>query len=109
MSNVWQTRCLVLVEQLGVLANRLRSKQPIASTSLEEHTARLLVGVLMLLRQHRVNKRGQCHYCRLDSHDMAIVAETATVHRVSRVGFHVSQPLAIVWMQLIGDYPSRRE
>jgi hypothetical protein len=24
---------------------------------------RLLAGVVMLLRQHRVNKRGQCNYC----------------------------------------------
>ena len=63
MSNVWQTRRRVLLEQLEALADRLGRKEPIALEALEEETVRLLTGVMMLLRQHHVNKRGQCQYC----------------------------------------------
>lgn len=63
MSNVWETRQLLMLERLDELADRLRSKQPIAPAALEEQTVRLLAGVVMLLRQHKVNKRGQCRFC----------------------------------------------
>jgi hypothetical protein len=63
VSNVWPIRRRVLLEQLEALADRLGRKEPIALEALEEETARLLAGVIMLLRQHHVNKRGQCKYC----------------------------------------------
>lgn len=63
MSNVWQTRYLLLLEQLEALADQLSGEEPITQPVLEDHTARLLTGVIMLLRQHHINKRGQCNYC----------------------------------------------
>jgi hypothetical protein len=63
VSNVWQTRYRLLLEQLEALADQLRNEEAIAPPVLEERTIRLLAGALMLLRQHRVNKRGQCQYC----------------------------------------------
>jgi hypothetical protein len=50
-------------ERLEELADRLKSKQPIAPAALEEQAVRLLAGVLMLLRQHETNKHGQCRFC----------------------------------------------
>ena len=47
MNNVWQTRCRMLSEQLEALAHRLGNKQPISPTVLDEHTVRLLIGVIM--------------------------------------------------------------
>jgi hypothetical protein len=39
---------------------RLSSVEPLEPAELTEQAVRLLTGVVMLLRQHRVNKRGQC-------------------------------------------------
>ncbi len=63
MSSVWETRYRLLLEQLEELANQLRSKGPVDPPALEEQTMRLLIGVITLLRQHPVDKRGQCKYC----------------------------------------------
>lgn len=61
MSTVWETRYRVLWQQLEQLANRLRGAQP--SAALAEHTVRLLTFAVILLGQHRVNKRGRCQFC----------------------------------------------
>jgi hypothetical protein len=53
----------MLLERLEVLADRLRRKEQVAPVALEEETIRLLAGMVALLRQHRINKRGQCKYC----------------------------------------------
>jgi len=64
VSNVWQTRRRVLLEQLEELAGKLRSEEPIPPAVLKEQTTRLLAGMLMLIRRHDVNERGQCRVCR---------------------------------------------
>jgi hypothetical protein len=63
VSNVWETRNRLLWEHLEQLTERLRGKEPIEPAEIREQTVRLLAGVVMLLRQHHVNKRGQCKYC----------------------------------------------
>jgi hypothetical protein len=63
VSNVWETRYRLLSERLEQLADRLTTEQPIATADLEEQTVRLLAAVVMLLRQHKLNKRGQCRFC----------------------------------------------
>lgn len=63
MSNVWDTRHRLLLEQFERLANQLRDDEATEPTALEEQTLRLLAAVITLLRQHQVNKRGQCDYC----------------------------------------------
>ena len=63
MSNVWETRYRLLLERFEELADRLTTEQPIATADLEEQTVRLLAAVVMLLRQHKLNKRGQCRFC----------------------------------------------
>src|SRR5262249_16279372 len=59
--NVWQTRYRLLLEGLEELTALLRSQDPIAAATLEEQTVRLLTGAVMVLGQHRVNKRGRCN------------------------------------------------
>lgn len=63
MSDVWETRNRLILEYLEKLARQLRNKESVASAQLEEQKVRLLATLLMLIRQHRVNKRGQYRYC----------------------------------------------
>jgi hypothetical protein len=63
MSNVWGTRYRLLLEELEELAKKVSDGKPIAPELLEELVMRLLTSVVMLLRQHAVNKRGQCKFC----------------------------------------------
>ncbi|MGH4008016.1 MAG: hypothetical protein ACRDTH_07630 [Pseudonocardiaceae bacterium] len=53
----------MFLEELEKLAERLISDAPKSPASLEERTVRLLAITVTLLRQHRVNKRGQCQCC----------------------------------------------
>jgi hypothetical protein len=53
----------LLVAWFKQLADQLGNKENIPSEVLEEQMFRLTVGVVMLLRRHQVNKRGQCKYC----------------------------------------------
>jgi hypothetical protein len=63
VSNVWETRNRLLWEQLEQMMNRLNSAVPPEPAELKELAVRLLAGVVILLRQHHTNKRGQCSYC----------------------------------------------
>lgn len=63
MANVWETRNRLLLEQLEQLAERLSDEESIESIEVDEQILRLLVGVIILLRQHCVNKRNQCKHC----------------------------------------------
>lgn len=63
MSNVWETRHRLFLEELQKLAEWLCDDEPRAPAVLEEQTARLLAMANTLLRQHQVNKRGQCQFC----------------------------------------------
>jgi hypothetical protein len=63
VSNVWETRHRLVLEYLEKVVDQLRSNEQVAPAELEEQLLRLLTGVVILLRQHRINKRGQCEYC----------------------------------------------
>jgi hypothetical protein len=63
VSSVWETRYHLLIETLENTVERLRDEKAHTPAEPTEQTVRVVVGVLMLLRQHRVNKRGQCRYC----------------------------------------------
>lgn len=63
MSTVWQTRNRLLVKQLEHLMEMLSGEESIEPAEIGEQTVRLLAGVVMLLRQHRADKRGRCGYC----------------------------------------------
>jgi hypothetical protein len=63
VSNVWETRNRLLWEQLEQMNKKLSSAEPAEPAELKELAVRLLASVVMLLRQHNTNKRGQCSYC----------------------------------------------
>lgn len=102
VSNVWQARRRLMLERLEELSEQLRSGQPIAPAALEEQAVRLLTGVLMLLRQHELNKRGQCRFCAASRWwQFRHRRPQCTVYRT--LGFALSQRLDIVWQQLLED------
>lgn len=103
MSNVWETRNRLLLEQLERLVGKLRSTEPIPAAALEEQTVRLLAAVVMILRKHRINKRGQCRYCRWQvmTWRWGHGRPRCTVYR--SLDFAMSQGLEQVWWQLLED------
>jgi hypothetical protein len=104
VNNVWQTRCHVILEQLEALAHQLRKEQQIPPTALEEQTVRLVVGVIMVLRQHRVNKLGQCKYCAWTSRTWSFWHRRPQCTVYLSLDFTMSQPLDLVWGQLLADH-----
>lgn len=103
MSNVWETRNRLLLEYLEKLADQLSGGEPIAPAALEEQTVRLLAGVVMSLRQHRVNKRGQCRYCswQITTWRFWRRRPPCTVYR--SLSFAMGQGIDEVWWQLFGS------
>jgi hypothetical protein len=89
------------LERLEALGYQLRQNQSGVLTAREEHTARLLVGVVMLLRKHRLNKYGQCRYCAWTSRTWILrhIRPQCTVYL--SLDFAMSQPLDLVWGQLV--------
>lgn len=63
MSNVWATRYRLLCEHCEELAKKLSGEQPMTPEVLEDLVVLLLTPALTLLRQHTMNKRGQCKFC----------------------------------------------
>jgi hypothetical protein len=64
VSTVWETRYRLLMETLENIVAGLGDTAPgTSSPESNNQTVRVIVGVLTLLKQHRVNKRGQCRYC----------------------------------------------
>jgi hypothetical protein len=107
VNNVWETRCRVLLERLEALAHKYRQEEPTAPTILEEHTVRLLVGVIMLLRQHRVNKWGQCRHCAWMRRTWRLWYRRPQCTVYLGLDFAMSQPLDLVWGQLLADQKPR--
>lgn len=102
VNNVWETRYRLIMERLEELAERLSSGEPIALSTLEEQTARLLTGVVMSLRQHNVNKRGQCRFCTAPHLTWRFWRRPpCTVYR--NLNFAMNQGLGEVWWQLFDN------
>jgi hypothetical protein len=105
VSTVWETHRRVLWERLDAFAKQLRHDDAPAPPKLEELTVRLLTGVLMLLRQHRINKRGQCRYCGWTRLTWRLWRRRpqCTVYR--SLDFVMGQPLDLVRQHLVTDAP----
>lgn len=107
MSNVWQTRHRLMLERLEELADQLRSMDPIAPAILEGQTVRLLAGAVMLLRQHELNRRGQCRYCRWTRRTWRLWHRRpqCTVYRA--LNFALGQRIDTLWWQLLEDHKTQ--
>lgn len=100
MSNIWETRSRLFLEELEKLAEWLISDAPKAPATLEEQTVRLLTVAVVLLRQHQVNKRGQCQYCGWTRWQWRFWRRPrrCTVHQA--LDFSVGQSLDVVWWRV---------
>lgn len=105
MSTVWGTKYRLLLEELEQLANWLSADKPREPRVVEIQTVRLLMGMVLLLRQHQVNKRGQCRFCRWPQGgwpqggwSLWRRRPRCTVYRA--LDFAMGQPLDVVWWQL---------
>jgi len=107
VSNVWETRDRLLLEQLEQLTKRLNDEEPIELTELTEQAVRLLAGAVMLLRQHYTNKRGQCQYCGWTRRARRFWHRRprCTVYRDFGLAFH--QRMDMVWRQLLENHKTR--
>jgi hypothetical protein len=103
VSDVWKTQNRLILEYLEKLAHQLRNEEPVAPAQREEQTVRLLAALFMLLRQHRVNKRGQCRYCswRIKTWRFGRRRPQCTVYR--DLNFALHQRLDVVWWRLLED------
>lgn len=103
MSNVWQTRHRLFAERLHDLAEWLGDGGPRDPAVLDEELARLLAVALALLRQHQVNKRGQCQFCNWTrwSRRFWCRRRRCTVHQAMDLG--LGQTLDFVWWHLFED------
>lgn len=102
MSNVWETRYRLLLEHLEELTDELRGNEPIVPAALEEQTVRLLASVVMLLRQHEVNKRGQCRFCAV-SRRWRFWRRRPQCTVYLCLDFAMRQRLDVVWSRLLVD------
>jgi hypothetical protein len=101
MSNIWETRSRLFREELEKLVEWLSGDAPKAPATLEEQTVRLLAMAVVLLRQHQVNKRGQCQYCGWTRWQWRFWRRwrRCTVHQA--LDFSVGQSLDVVWWRLL--------
>lgn len=63
MSSLHEVRWRLLTEQLDALTDWLSEEVEPEPHAVEEQAVRLLATAVQLLRQHAVNKRGQCKFC----------------------------------------------
>ncbi|MCA1670878.1 MAG: hypothetical protein LC799_01285 [Actinobacteria bacterium] len=82
------------------MAEQLGGEQPIV---LEELTVRLLTSVLMLLRQHAVNKRGQCKFCDWTRWSWRFWGRRRQCQVFQAMDFVMRQGLDVVWWELVGS------
>lgn len=100
MSNVWETRSRLFMEEFEKLVEWLSSDAPRAPAVLEEQTVRLLAMAVVLLRQHQVTMRGQCHYCDRPPWTSQFWRRRrkCTVHQALDLG--MGQSLDVVWWRM---------
>lgn len=103
MSNVWTTRYRLLLEWLEELVDLLSGEEPIAQAVVEEQAVRLLMGAARLLREHEVDKRGQCRFCGRTRWRWPFRRRRRRCMVHSAFGFAAEQNLDTVWWQLFED------
>ena len=101
VSSLWETRYRLVLQQLEELAERLGGTKPMAPEVLEEWTVRLLATVLMLLRQHHINKREQCRFCGWTRWKWRFWCRRCTVHVA--VDYAMRQSLDVVWWKVFAE------
>lgn len=98
-----EIRYRLLIEQLQQWLERLGGKEQPEPDAIKELTVRLLAMALILLRQHSVNKRGQCQYCGYSRWYWRLLIKRPQCTVGSALGFAMEQELAVVrWWATAG-------
>lgn len=103
MSSVQELRRRLLLEQLEQWVQKLSREEPVEPEEVQELAVRLLAMTVMLLKQHQVNKRGQCPYCRRRPWNWRSWKRRPQCTVGSALGFVMSQEPAVVWWRLLGS------
>ncbi|MCA1672694.1 MAG: hypothetical protein LC799_10990 [Actinobacteria bacterium] len=106
--SVWETQQRLFFELLQKLAEWLSDDEPKAPTALEEQMVRLLAVAVMLLRQHEVNKRGQCQFCGWTRWRWRLWRRRrrCTVHQA--LDLALGQSLDVVWWRVFESAGQKR-
>lgn len=90
-------------EQLEDLADGLSGAKRMAPTVLEERTVQLLVTVLMLLRQHHINTRGQCRFCDRTRWTWRLRARRRRCTVYAALDYAMGQSLDVAWWKVLAE------
>ena len=101
MNDFWETRHRRLTQQCEKLAHQLGGKEAPGQVLVEEHAVRLLTGVVMLLRQHKLNKRGQCRVCAAPGRIWWFWLRRPPCAVYRDLNFAMRQEIDAVWWQLL--------
>ena len=93
----------LLCEQLEQWVEELSGEKPVEPEVAKELTVRLLAMAVMLLRQHRVNKRGRCRLCGWSILRWPFWCHLPRCAVFRSVDLAIGQGLDVVWWQLLGS------
>lgn len=100
MSSLHEVRWRLLTEQLEALADWLSGEDPPVPETVEEQAVRLLAAVALLLRQHEVNKRGQCKFCGWTRWKWRFWHQRPRCTVFQKIDRSMSEGLDVVWWEL---------
>lgn len=103
MSSVQEVRHRLLLEQLEQWVERFSGEKPVEPEEVKELAVRLLATAAMLLKQHQVNKRGQCKFCGWRRWSWRFWKRRPQCMVFSTLSFTLEQELAVVWRRLFGS------
>ena len=101
MNDFWDTRHRRLTHQCEKLANRLSGKEAPGQVLVEEQAVRLLTGVVLLLRRHKLNKRGRCRACAAPGRIWRFWLRRPPCTAYRDLNFAMSQGMDAVWWRLL--------
>lgn len=87
-------------EQLEQWVEKLSGEKPVESEAVKELTVRLMAMAVMVLRQHVVNKRGQCRFCAWTRRNWRFRITRPPCMVCRAFDFAMGQPWDVVWWQL---------
>ncbi|MGH3798010.1 MAG: hypothetical protein ACRDSP_24400 [Pseudonocardiaceae bacterium] len=85
------------------LAKKIGEGKPMAPEVLEELVIRLLTSAVMLLRQHVVNKRGQCKFCEWTRWTWRFWRRRRRCTVFQALDYAMGQGLEVAWWQLLSS------
>lgn len=103
MIHVQEVRYQLIFEQLEQWVEKLGDEDPVKPEEVKELAVRLLAMAAMLLRQHEVNKRGQCKFCGCAPWNWRFWNRRPQCTVCSTLSFAMEQEFAVTWWRLFGS------